>query len=149
MIKSLSHIAFNTGDMKKMLAFYCDLLEFEKVFTIQDENGDRWIEYLKTPGDLGQFFEIFYDATKRVDIDNQTIGYNHFCLVVDDIQEIAAYLRAKGVKLDKEPGMGLDFNYQCWIRDPDGNRIEFMQMGEKSLQMEYLKKIGSKNGANS
>ena len=113
-----------------------------KVFELKHEDGTRWIEYLKAPGKYGQFLEIFYDATKHVSIDNETVGYNHFCLEVTDIEEIAEYLRSKGVKLDKEPRMGLDFNYQCWVRDPDGNRIELMQMGEKSLQMEYLKKEG-------
>lgn len=149
MINGLSHIAFNTENMEKTLEFYCGCLGFEKIFELKHEDGTRWIEYLKIPGKLGQFFEIFYDATKRVSIDNETIGYNHFCLEVDDIEETAAHLRAKGIKLDKEPKMGLDFNYQCWARDPDGNRIEFMQMGEKSLQMAYLKQVRSKNEENS
>ena len=37
--------------------------------------------------------------------------------------------------------MGLDRNRQCWIEDPDGNRIEFMQMSPESMQAEAIKRL--------
>ncbi len=35
---------------------------------------------------------------------------------------------------------GSDGNLQCWTHDPDGNRIEIMQMGKESLQNAFIRK---------
>ena len=41
---------------------------------------------------------------------------------------------AAGVVIDREPKLGLDHNWQAWISDPDGNKIELMQLAEDSPQ---------------
>ena len=66
---------------------------------------------------------------------------NHFCLECDDLDVTAARLRDAGVKLTVESKMGLDGNRQCWIEDPDGNRIEFMQMSPSSMQVEAIRRL--------
>jgi lactoylglutathione lyase len=38
------------------------------------------------------------------------------------------------VTIHGEPKMGLDGNLQAWIRDPDGNVIELMQIADASPQ---------------
>ena len=42
--------------------------------------------------------------------------------------------------------MGADYNYQAWIEDPDGNRIELMQMMPDSMQLAAIARLkaGSK-----
>jgi len=127
MIKGLAHTAYVVKDMEKSLHFYCDILGFKKIFELRrPETNAQWIEYLKVKE--GQFIELFYGGEKTNSVDMQTTGYNHLCLEVDDIHEIAEHLKSNGVTLDVEPKQGLDLNYQCWAKDPDGNRIEFMQM---------------------
>lgn len=37
--------------------------------------------------------------------------------------------------------MGLDRNRQCWIEDPDGNRLEFMQMAADAMQREAIQRL--------
>jgi catechol 2,3-dioxygenase-like lactoylglutathione lyase family enzyme len=130
MIKGIAHLAFNVSDMKKSLEFYCDILGFKKAFEIRDDDGNPWIEYLKVS--QGQFIELFYSKNQLEQ--SSLLCYSHLCLEVDDIYEVADHLRVKGLTLDVEPTQGKDLNYQCWIRDPDGNRIEFMQMHPDSLQ---------------
>ena len=66
---------------------------------------------------------------------------NHFCLECADLDATASALRAAGVTLTVEPKMGADHNRQCWIEDPDGNRIEFMQMGPNSMQVEAITRL--------
>jgi lactoylglutathione lyase len=61
-----------------------------------------------------------------------------------DLDATAEALRQAGIKLTVEPKMGLDHNRQCWIEDPDGNRIEFMQMSLQSMQAEAIRRL--KNG---
>ncbi|WP_018930568.1 VOC family protein [Gracilibacillus lacisalsi] len=133
MIKGISHTAFTVQNMERSLAFYCDQLGFEKLFELHNQDNEPWIIYLKVCE--GQFIELFYGGKKQTTIDGETIGYNHLCLEVDDIHEIAAHLKEKGLTLDIEPQQGLDLNYQCWVKDPDGNRVEFMQLHPDSPQL--------------
>jgi catechol 2,3-dioxygenase-like lactoylglutathione lyase family enzyme len=58
-----------------------------------------------------------------------------------DLDVTAARLREAGVRLTVEPKMGLDGNRQCWIEDPDGNRIEFMQMSRDGMQAEAIRRL--------
>lgn len=133
MIKRIGHIALRTADMDKALHFYCDILGFQRAFELKDDKGNPWIEYIKVCE--GQFIELFYGGVNKPHPVQQQIGYNHLCLEVDDIHAIAAHLKANGIILDVEPKRGKDRNYQCWAKDPDGNRIEFMQLEPDSPHM--------------
>jgi len=124
MIRRIAHTAFVVKDMEKSLHFYCNVLGFKRHFNL-DLEGKPWIVYLKISDN--QFLELFYGGETNNEVSMNTVGYNHLCLEVDDIHEIANYLKKNGLTLDVEPKQGLDLNYQCWVRDPDGNRIEFMQ----------------------
>jgi len=132
MIKGIHHTAFTVRDMEKSLNFYCDILGFKKAFELT-RNGQPWIVYIKIKD--GQFIELFYGGVNKPEIDKNSIGYSHLCLEVDDIHEIAEHLKDHGLTLDTEPKKGMDTNWQCWVRDPDGNRIEFMQISPESPQM--------------
>lgn len=133
MIKGIGHLAFTVKDMDASLHFYCDILGFKKLFELNTTDGQPWIVNLKVSD--GQFIELFYGGKTNVTLDNTTIGYAHLCLEVNDIDEIANHIKSKGLTLDVEPKQGLDLNYQCWVKDPDGNPIEFMQMHPEALQM--------------
>lgn len=129
MITGIGHAAYFVADMDQALAFYCGKLGFTEAFELRHpETGAPWIRYIKVAP--GQFIELFYDRTGE----NASGSYSHLCLTVDDIQEAAARLREKGVPLDTPPNRGGDGNWQCWTHDPDGNRIEFMQIMPDSLQ---------------
>jgi lactoylglutathione lyase len=58
----------------------------------------------------------------------------HLCLLTDDLHAEVERLRANGVQIDIEPKLGLDHNWQAWVKDPDGNPIELMQLSEESPQ---------------
>ncbi|NGP45075.1 VOC family protein [Bacillaceae bacterium SIJ1] len=133
MIKGIAHTAYTVKDMEASLDFYCDKLGFTKLFELQDEHQQPWIVYLKICE--GQFIELFYGGEKSPALDQKTIGYNHLCLEVENMTSFARELKSKGVSLDVEVKQGLDKNRQCWVRDPDGNRIEFMQYHPESPQM--------------
>ncbi|MFZ5987744.1 MAG: VOC family protein [Bacillota bacterium] len=128
MIKGIAHAAFIVSDMEKSLDFYCNVLGFTHVFEIKDDQQNPWIHYIKLAE--GQFIELFYGSPQNTD--NHT--YSHLCFEVDDIDEIANRIKSRGITLDVEPCQGKDLNYQCWVRDPDGNRIEFMQIHLDSPQ---------------
>jgi len=134
MIKGIGHLALTVEDMEKSLEFYCDVLGFEKAFEIHDDEDKPWIVYIKV-APPGQFIELFYGGSNKPKEVNNQIGFNHLCLEVNDIHEIANHIKSQGLQLDIEPKRGKDNNYQCWIKDPDGNRIEFMQLDPSSPHM--------------
>ncbi|MFW6256729.1 MAG: VOC family protein [Bacillota bacterium] len=132
MIKGIAHTAYVVEDLETSIAFYSNVLGFEKLFTMRDDQGNPRIVYLKVAEN--QFIELF-PASSINGGNKSEIGYAHLCLEVDDIDQIASQMKEKGVTLDVEPQQGDDGNFQCWIQDPDGNKIEFMQMMPDSLQM--------------
>mgnify|MGYP000978759827 FL=1 len=134
MITGIGHLAFTVGNMEESVHFYCDILGFKKAFELNNDKGEPWIVYIKVTE--GQFIELFYGRQAKVEIPSKMIGYSHLCLAVDDIYKAADTLKEKGITLDAEPKQGKDLNYQCWAKDPDGNRIEFMQISPDSLQAE-------------
>lgn len=121
MITGINHKAFHVVDMERSLAFYCDKLGFKKAFELHQDNGDPWIVYIKVAD--GCFLELFYGGTE-----GERDRAEHICFEVEDVHETAAELESKGVVLATGISQGKALNYQFWVKDPDGNWIEFMQM---------------------
>ncbi len=133
MIRGLGHVAYNVKDMDKSLDFYCNMLGFKFLFQLMDENGKPWINYIKVAEH--QFLELFFNGIEAKEKNTSDAGYNHLCLEVDEIHKIADELKRKGIVFDQEIKQGVDLNYQCWIKDPDGNRIELMQFHPDAPQL--------------
>ena len=131
MICGIGHVAFDVADMQASLRFYCGVLGFVHAFSLRDDGGNPWIEYVRVAD--RQFIELFY--AKQPGTGGKGVSYNHLCLEVDDIQAAAARLRENGIEIFSGPNRGSDGNWQCWARDPDGNRIEFMQLVPSSPQL--------------
>ncbi|ADV84588.1 VOC family protein [Terriglobus saanensis] len=107
-ITGIDHVAFFVSDLPKALLFWHDLLGYEVVgkpnptkATLQINDHERIEISTETP------------ITPR----NQ---FDHLCLIVDDIDQMRAYLKAQGIA-SKPAGIALQ------VIDPDGTRIEFIQ----------------------
>lgn len=129
-LKGIGHISFVVEDMEKALNFYCNILGLKKAFE-KDWEGKPWLVYVNVAP--RQYIELFYGGRRKYK-NPDAAGGDHLCFEVGDIHEIAERLTGCGVHLDVKPMQGKDTNYQCWAKDPDGNRIEFMQMGPDSPQ---------------
>ncbi|HEX4215277.1 MAG TPA: VOC family protein [Candidatus Dormibacteraeota bacterium] len=134
MITAIGHVAFRISDLDRSLDFYCGRLGFEEAFRLErDGEVSPWIVYLQLAP--GQFIELFPggEGTEAPARSRRT-GYNHFCLVVDDLPATLAELRSRGLAVEGEPKQGMDGNWQYWIDDPDGNAVELMQIAAGSPQ---------------
>ena len=140
-IRSIGHVALKVADVERSLAFYRDTLGFEEMMRLDKEDGSLWLVYLRMTDT--QFIELFPGGEDERAPDADRTAINHFCLECDDLHATADALRAKGVTLTVEPKQGLDNNWQCWIEDPDGNRIEFMQMAGNSMQAEAIRRLAA------
>jgi catechol 2,3-dioxygenase-like lactoylglutathione lyase family enzyme len=140
MITRLAHLCFKTHDLGKMTEFYTGVLGLKIKFSFRNARGQVFGHYFEL-GSLN-FLEIFdirlsaehWGGRARSLRAKARSTYQHFCLEVRDIEAVARELSAKGVEVTP-PTVGMDNSKQIWIKDPDGNLIEFMEYTEKSLQI--------------
>ncbi|HUZ17162.1 MAG TPA: VOC family protein [Spirochaetia bacterium] len=125
-ITKIGHTALLVRDMQKSTDFYTKVLGFKKVFDLKDDKGNPWIVYFKIGKD--QFIELFYSKDEPDNDFKPRIGYQHVCYEVDDINATEKEIVKGGGALDRPIKKGLDGNFQMWVKDPDGNRIELMQI---------------------
>jgi lactoylglutathione lyase len=133
MVTGIAHLALTVKDMERSLDFYTRVLGFKKAFEMPDRTtGAPWIVYLHINGD--QFLELFYHGEKDTPWDASLRGFNHICLKIDDLKSMVKQIENAGWKIDKELKQGGDKNLQAWITDPDGVRVELMQISPESPQ---------------
>jgi lactoylglutathione lyase len=135
-ISQIAHWALKVADLERSLAFYRDTLGFKEMMRIDHvegpDKGKLMLVYLRVTET--QFVELFPGGKGDVAPGEDITSMHHVCLQVSSIAETAAHLRAINVPLFRAEKLGLDGNNQCWIKDPDGNRIEFMQMLPGNMQ---------------
>src|SRR5438876_7305211 len=101
MITGLGHIAFRITNLAQALDFYCNKLGFREAFRLEREGEPSpWIVYLQIAPN--QFIELFPGAEGEIPARNAA-GYNHFCLVVDDLQATLRDLAERGLAISGQP----------------------------------------------
>jgi len=139
-ISAIAHWALKVPDLDRTLAFYRDKLGFPEMLRLTLDNGQLLV-YLRITDT--QFVEIFPNGKGNEAPDEATTAVNHICLQVPDIDKMIAHLEAQGIPIWRPKKLGLDGNLQCWVRDPDGNRIEFMQMLPGNMQEKAIARLSS------
>ena len=137
-VSSIAHVAIRVKDIASILDFYCNKLGFAEMLRL-DRDGQLWLVYLRITDD--QYLEVFPDGEGERAAEREAVGYNHLCLAVPDIDQTVAELAAAGIALIRPKVLGADGNWQCWIEDPEGHRIELMQMAENSMQEQAVARI--------
>ena len=137
MITGFGHIAVTAKNMAESLRFYTEALGFHTAFELKHpDTGAPWIVYLNICP--GQYVELFYGGTEEIPWSDSQIGFNHLCFEVDNINDAVQKVQDAGYPIDSEPQQGCDGNWQAWVRDPNGVRIELMQIDPKSPQAKYM-----------
>jgi len=137
-IVGIGHIAIRVKEIERTLNFYRDKLGFQEMFRLE-RDGKLMLIYLRVTDT--QYIELFPEAVGDRAPGREANGLNHICLEVDSIDGVLADLARAGIPIAREKQMGADGNLQAWIDDPDGNRIELMQMGEGNMQAQAVKKL--------
>jgi lactoylglutathione lyase len=138
-ITGIGHFALKVRDFDKSLAFYRDKLGFAEMMRINHPDGSLWLVYLRITDE--QFLEIFPGAEN-----DRAPGWNgncitHICLTVDDLDRVVEKIEAAGIKLIIEKKTAIDGNRQAWVEDPDGNRLELMEMNPASMQLRAIARL--------
>ena len=111
----LLHVNVEVTDVDRALAFY-------RLFGLTE------IERQGTPGRAGAWFSFPDGCQLHISLGSSPApGRQHFAIRVADLAAARAAIEAAGAPIEREreiPGMTRFFT-----RDPDGNRIEIVQMG--------------------
>ena len=122
---ALIHTCYRITDVDRSVAFY-EALGFEEVgrIPIRDEAINV---FMALPGD-SERLELTYNH--GVDSYDLGTGYNHIALTVDDLDGTLSALSEKGIEPEKPPyRIREGGNRICFVRDPDGYRIELIEAG--------------------
>ena len=138
-ITGFGHVAIKVTDLEKSLAFWEQGLGFPEMLRLKHDDGSTWLVYLRITDQV--FLEIFPGAENDRAPGWNANGVNHLCLTIEDLEGTTQRIEAAGIKLTSPIKMGLDGNRQAWIEDPDGNRIELMEMNANCLQLEAIRRL--------
>ena len=141
-ITSLGHVAVRVNDIDRSLEFYVNKMGFDEMFRLNKEDGSLWIVYLRVTDE--QYVELFPGGEGNRAAKTEAAGYNHMCFTVDDLDAVIARLADRGVPLSRPKKVAIDRNAQAWVEDPDGNRIELMEMSPDCVHFEALARMKAK-----
>lgn len=124
----LLHTMLRVGDLEKSIAFYTDVLGM-KLLRRHDYPDGKFTLAFVGYGEEAEtaVIELTHNwETKSYDIGN---GYGHLAVGLPDIVAACAAVKAKGGKVTREPGpMKFGTTVIAFVEDPDGYKIEFIQV---------------------
>jgi lactoylglutathione lyase len=122
----LIHTCYRIGDIDRSVAFY-EKLGFEEKSRkpIRDEAINVFMGF---SGD-GSRLELTYNhGVSEYELGT---GYNHIAITVPDMDETLAGLAEHGIEPEKPPySVREGGSLLCFVRDPDGYRIEIIERAD-------------------
>ncbi len=122
-MSELIHTCYRIGDIDRSVAFY-EKLGFEETgrHPIRDEAINV---FMGLPGD-GARLELTYNH--GVDSYEMGNGYNHIAVTISDLDGALDGLAEQGIEPEKPPYSVREGGSRlCFVRDPDGYRIELIE----------------------
>lgn len=116
----IHHYGISVKDLDKSLDFYTRVLGFKQEETIV-LGGHNF--YFVGDGNISiEIEQAWYPGLSQVDS-----GLSHMALAVDDLENMAARLKAEGVKFLMEPSQYRPDRKIAFIEDPDGVKIQLIE----------------------
>jgi catechol 2,3-dioxygenase-like lactoylglutathione lyase family enzyme len=129
-IQGYDHVGIRVSDAARALAFY-DRLGFR---LDPDFSSDRVAEIVAPDGTR---INLIFNGEPREGANNILLddpvkwpGYTHAAFIVESLQELLDWAAAEGVTITEGP---VDWGRRltCFLRDPDGNILEFNELMQK------------------
>ena len=119
------HVHLKASDVAATSQWYCDVLGGE--FTFEGQFRGSAVRFVELPGlRIYVYGELENELSLPASIQPR-FGLDHFGLLVDDMDEAIAELRAKGVPILEEPWTVRPGLRIAYIEAPDQVRIELTE----------------------
>lgn len=119
------HTCYRIGEIDRSVEFY-EALGFEERRRMPI--GDEAINvFMGLPGEDARLELTYNHGVESYELGT---GYNHIAIAVDDLEETLAGLAQSGIEPEKppyRPGGRTTGSLICFVRDPDGYRIELIE----------------------
>lgn len=115
----LEHVNMTVSDLDRSVDFYREVFGFTERWRGERQTGDHAVHL-----GLDHFYLALFQGREdgRAPNDYDTVGFNHFGIVVDDLGPIRERLAAAGghvhLEGDYDPGE------RIYFFDPDGHEVE-------------------------
>ncbi len=125
------HTMVRITDPEKSRAFYEALgFEFSRDMDIVRNGELEATNYFFSMGDNENVLELTFNHDGRTyDMGD---AYGHIAIAVDDLDETLSRLKEQGIEAEREPYRVREGGSRlCFVRDPDGYRIELIDRSGK------------------
>ena len=131
-ITAYDHVGLRVTNAKRALAFYADL-----GFTLDPGYSNDRVAEIVSPG--GVRINLIFNGAPRANnilLDEPTKhpGYTHAAFIVDRLDDILAWAAERGVAITEGP-VNWGRRLTCFLRDPDGNVLEFNELIEENSRL--------------
>lgn len=119
------HTCYRIGDIDRSVGFY-EALGLEERRRMDLPDGATNV-FMGLPGDADRL-----ELTKNPGVDSYDLGngYNHIAITASDLDATLGALAGQGIEPEKPPyHVGENGPRICFVRDPDGYRIELIETG--------------------
>ncbi len=119
------HTCYRIADIDRSVSFY-EALGLEERRRMDLPDGATYV-FMGLPGDADRL-----ELTKNPGVDSYDLGdgYNHIAIAAADLDTALEQLAGQGIEPERPPyHVGEDGPRICFVRDPDGYRIELIEKG--------------------
>lgn len=126
----INHVGISVKNFDEAVSFYTKTLGFREAYTLRDANGNPTMASIQVSR------ETFLELTPANA--NRPAGLTHVGIEADDIQATVMRLRQSGAQV-QEPRLATNTNATLTnVMDPEGVRVEFLQLNPESLQRKAI-----------
>ncbi len=144
-VQRLEHVGLTVTDVERTVSWYATMFGSRRVQEMHwPDTGVRGV-YI-TLGDDGSQLELFQKpgTHKHLEADLGMARYEHFCIQVEDIHSTFADLEEKGAEIAFRPRLAKRHGYVAMVVDPDGIRIELLQILSAERHAELVREQASR-----
>jgi catechol 2,3-dioxygenase-like lactoylglutathione lyase family enzyme len=127
-ILAFDHVGIRVSDHETALRFY-ERLGFRETLRFPDHQANEMLSA------DGVRINLIFNAARRPDARNVLLdeaiklpGITHPAFIVDDLEALMRWLAAEGIVITEGPHRIGPRRVALFIRDPDGNVLEFNQL---------------------
>lgn len=123
------HVAFKVADVERSIRWYDDVFGAKVIYRVAASGERPELMFLEFAN--GQCIELFPGGKNIMPSPPGPIGYIHFCLVLDNLEQALEHLAKMNIKPERK-FIGRAKQRIAFISDPDGNSIELMEIPPES-----------------